>query len=177
MSQNANEPVENSDASSRPTEPLDTTGADGATEPIYTADAARPTEPIDTSNAARPTEPISRLGVDQPAGAPQDRTPQDPTPQDRAPGAADLAQPPAPAPNPIPTPAPIKNTVPLGTLIFGLIVFLLGALMLANQYLNIVVNPAFVTVSILIGAGLIMVVGGISAARRNSSADRTNMKG
>ncbi|RZU60736.1 hypothetical protein [Zhihengliuella halotolerans] len=105
-------------------------------------DSSRPTEPIDTSGVAQPTEPITRAGTDQPSAA-----------------------------------APIKNTVPLGTLIFGLIVFVLGALTLGNQYLDIVVNPAFVTVSILIGAGLIMVVGGISAARRNSTADRTNMKG
>jgi len=103
--------------------------------------------------STRPTEPIESFGVDRPT------------------------EPITRAGTDQPSPAPIKNTVPLGTLIFGLIVFVLGALTLGNQYLDIVVNPAFVTVSILIGAGLIMVVGGISAARRNSTADRTNMKG
>lgn len=130
-------------------------------------ESTRPTEPIETFGVARPTEPITRAGTDQPSAAPESRAEE----------AADPFQAPAPVPSPMPAAAPIKNTVPLGTLIFGLIVFVLGALTLGNQYLDIVVNPAFVTVSILIGAGLIMVVGGISAARRNSTADHTNMKG
>lgn len=72
---------------------------------------------------------------------------------------------------------PIKNTVPLGTLVFGLIVLAIGLLMLGQLYLDVVVNPAIVTVSILIGAGLIMVVGGIAAARKGSTTDHTQTKG
>ncbi|MBG6085360.1 phage holin family protein [Zhihengliuella flava] len=72
---------------------------------------------------------------------------------------------------------PIKNSVPLGTLVFGLIVLSIGLLMLGQLYLDVVINPAIVTVSILIGAGLIMVVGGIAAVRKGSTTDHTQTKG
>ncbi|GHD13454.1 hypothetical protein [Zhihengliuella salsuginis] len=164
MSQHIPDPAENQREQDRPT------------EPIGPLDAGQPTEPIRTERTGE--EPVAGQEAHS-AGAPDPVRPPEPVPgSGPEPGPAPApASEPAPAPAPAPAEIPIKNSVPLGTLIFGLIVLVVGVLLLAHQYLDIVVNPAFVTVSILIGAGLIMVVGGISAARRNTSADRTNMKG
>ena len=60
--------------------------------------------------------------------------------------------------------APTK--FPTGTLVFGLILLVVGALLLAGLLFGIQLNGPLVFIGLLGGAGLILVVSGIAAARR-----------
>lgn len=55
---------------------------------------------------------------------------------------------------------------PTGTLVFGLILLVVGALLLAGLLFGIQLNGPLLFIGLLGGAGLILVVSGILAARR-----------
>lgn len=68
---------------------------------------------------------------------------------------------PSHASNPAPTPG-----FPTGTLVFGLILLVVGTLLLAGLLLGFQLNAPLLFVGLLGGAGLVLVVSGIAAARR-----------
>ena len=55
---------------------------------------------------------------------------------------------------------------PTGTLVFGLILLVVGALLLAGLLFGIQLNGPLLFIGLLGGAGLILVISGIAAARR-----------
>ncbi|MFF5791639.1 hypothetical protein ACFY5D_06285 [Paeniglutamicibacter sp. NPDC012692] len=55
---------------------------------------------------------------------------------------------------------------PTGTLVFGLILLVVGALLLAGLLFGIQLNGPLLFIGLLGGAGLILVISGIVAARR-----------
>ncbi|GAA3698620.1 hypothetical protein GCM10022377_09530 [Zhihengliuella alba] len=114
----------------------------------YAADE-QPTRPIHDEQPARPLQG------------------ERPTPEGTV-GADPAWSPPAP---PVPAQRPIKRGIPLGTLVFGLASLVVAVALLANAFLDIAVNPAIVVVLILLGAGAIMVIGGIAATRRRRDAE------
>ena len=70
--------------------------------------------------------------------------------------------------NPLPkrtTPGPPR--VPVGTLVFGSVAVVLGLLLLAGLLYGFVLDPAYVAVGLLVGAGALMIIGGIAAGRRS----------
>ena len=56
--------------------------------------------------------------------------------------------------------------VPMGTLVFGLVLVVLGLLLLAGLLYGFSLDPALVAIGFAVGAGLILVVGGLVAGRR-----------
>ena len=56
--------------------------------------------------------------------------------------------------------------VPMGTLVFGLVLVVLGLLLLAGLLYGFSLDPALTAIGFLVGAGLILVVGGLVAGRR-----------
>ncbi|GAA3673652.1 hypothetical protein GCM10023081_10000 [Arthrobacter ginkgonis] len=57
--------------------------------------------------------------------------------------------------------------VPVGTLVFGSVVVVLGLLLLGGLLYGFALNPAYVAVGLLVGAGALMIIGGIAAGRRS----------
>lgn len=57
-----------------------------------------------------------------------------------------------------------------GTIVWGLVTIIIGALILAGELTGILLDPMLVAMVLLIGAGLALVVGGVvSMARRNGN--------
>ena len=56
--------------------------------------------------------------------------------------------------------------VPMGTLVFGLVLVGLGLIFLIGILYGVSLDPGVIAVSILVGAGLLLVVGGLLAGRR-----------
>lgn len=61
---------------------------------------------------------------------------------------------------------PTAMRVPMGTLVFGLVLVGLGLIFLVGILYGVSLDPGVVAVSILVGAGLLLVVGGLLAGRR-----------
>ncbi|MFJ6417555.1 hypothetical protein [Paeniglutamicibacter sp. NPDC091659] len=59
-----------------------------------------------------------------------------------------------------------QSKFPTGTLVFGLILLVVGALLLAGLLFGIQLNGPLLFIGLLGGAGLILVISGIVAARR-----------
>ena len=57
--------------------------------------------------------------------------------------------------------------VPVGTLVFGSVAVVLGLLLLGGLLYGFALNPAYVAVGLLVGAGALMIIGGIAAGRRS----------
>ena len=57
-----------------------------------------------------------------------------------------------------------SRPVRIGTVVWGLIVAVLGALMVIARQASIQLDPAQVAIWVLLGAGLAMVIGGIASA-------------
>jgi len=57
--------------------------------------------------------------------------------------------------------------VPVGTLVFGSVAVVLGLLLLAGLLYGFVLDPAYVAVGLLVGAGALMIIGGVAAGRRS----------
>ncbi|WP_309081146.1 hypothetical protein [Zhihengliuella sp.] len=150
------QPTERIDATERidTTERIDATGRTDTTERIDATESTDQPEAADPERAERKAGPTAPHGGDEPAWS---RT--------AAPA------PPAPTPTPAPAQRPIRRGVPLGTLVFGLASLVVAIALLTNAFLDVAVNPAIVVVLILIGAGAIMVIGGIAATRRRRDVD------
>lgn len=56
---------------------------------------------------------------------------------------------------------------PTGTLVFGLILLIVGVLLLAGLLLGFQLNAPLLFISLVGGAGLILIISGITAARRH----------
>ncbi|MEE1620590.1 hypothetical protein ACQ3I4_10375 [Zafaria sp. Z1313] len=56
--------------------------------------------------------------------------------------------------------------LPVGTLVFGLVVVAIGLLMLVSLLYSFTLDPAITIVSLVVGAGLLLVIGGIASGRR-----------
>lgn len=61
---------------------------------------------------------------------------------------------------------PTAMRVPMGTLVFGLVLVGLGLIFLVGILYGVSLDPGVIAVSILVGAGLLLVVGGLFAGRR-----------
>ncbi|GER21565.1 hypothetical protein NCCP1664_00620 [Zafaria cholistanensis] len=69
-----------------------------------------------------------------------------------------------------PTPetrGPASPRVPVGTLVFGSVAVVLGLLLLGGLLFELVLDPAYVAVGLLVLAGASMIIGGIAAGRRS----------
>ncbi|MDN6332050.1 MAG: hypothetical protein L0J58_05825, partial [Micrococcaceae bacterium] len=58
--------------------------------------------------------------------------------------------------------------MPLGTFVFGLVVLAVGLLILVSVLYGITLSGSTVAIILFLGAGLVLVVGGLVAARRAS---------
>ncbi|GAA4361890.1 hypothetical protein [Paeniglutamicibacter cryotolerans] len=56
---------------------------------------------------------------------------------------------------------------PVGTLVFGLVLVLVGALLLVSLLTGFTFNPGMLAICVLVAAGLVLVIGGIAASRRH----------
>lgn len=56
---------------------------------------------------------------------------------------------------------------PVGTLVFGLVLVLIGALLLVSLLTGFTFNPGMLAIGVLVAAGLALVIGGIAASRRH----------
>lgn len=63
--------------------------------------------------------------------------------------------------------AQAPSKFPTGTLVFGLILLIVGVLLLAGLLFGFQLNAPLLFISLLGGAGLILIISGITAARRN----------
>lgn len=61
-------------------------------------------------------------------------------------------------------PPEASRPVRIGTVVWGLIVAVLGSLMVIARQTSIQLDPGQVTIWVLLGAGLAMVIGGIATA-------------
>lgn len=150
-----------------------------ATERIDTSQPERPTEPIDTSRApAFSPEPGTDTDADPDAGTPADGWPEDPAAtgyqasghEPYGPGA--IWDAPESTTPPLPEPAEPRG-VPLGTLVFGLVVVALGLLILVSVLYDITLSGSAVAIALFLGAGLVLIIGGLVAARRSSGTSRS----
>ena len=64
------------------------------------------------------------------------------------------------------TPAERPAKFPTGTLVFGLILLVIGVLLLAGMIFGLELNGPLLFIGLIGGAGLILVISGIAAARR-----------
>lgn len=139
----------------RPADRQDVAGTDHPTEPVG---PANPTEPIPSRQPDTTAEPVHS------AGGP--RTPTGDVPESawqEIPG--DFAAEPYGA---IPVPDEPRG-VPLGTLVFGLVVVALGLLILVSVFYDITLSGSAVAIALFLGAGLVLIIGGLVAARRSSA--------
>lgn len=84
-----------------------------------------------------------------------------PAPYAKAPGSAEEPPPVVEA----------NQGMPLGTFVFGLVVMAVGLLILVSVLCNVTLSGSTVAIILFLGAGLVLIVGGLVAARRSS---RTN---
>lgn len=56
---------------------------------------------------------------------------------------------------------------PVGTLVFGLILVLIGAVLLTSLLTGFTFNPGLLAIGLLVVAGLVLIIGGIAASRRH----------
>lgn len=148
-------------------------------------DAEQPTERIDPVQPDRPTEQIGTGGPDasripdEPdtdadeatrtdARTPGAGYPEAGYPEANYPGTWDA---PGTTAGPLPEPAEPRG-VPLGTLVFGLVVVTLGLLILVSVLYDITLSGSAVAIALFLGAGLVLVIGGLVAARRSSRTNR-----
>lgn len=78
------------------------------------------------------------------------------------------------APDPAEEPPPVvqeNQGMPLGTFVFGLVVMAIGLLVLVSTLYDITLSGSTVAIIVFLGAGLLLIVGGIVAARRSSRTD------
>ncbi|MET1034790.1 MAG: hypothetical protein ABWX68_06110 [Arthrobacter sp.] len=61
---------------------------------------------------------------------------------------------------------PTAMRVPMGTLVFGLVLVGLGLIVLVGILYGVSLDPGVIAVSVLVGSGLLLVVGGLLAGRR-----------
>lgn len=146
----------------RPEDRQDVPGTDQPTEPIGPTRPANPTEPIDPTAPSAAAEPKPYAGV---GPAPMGDIPE-PAGQDFP---WDV---PAEAYGASPVPDEPRG-VPLGTLVFGLVVVALGLLILVSVFYDITLSGSAVAISLFLGAGLVLVIGGLVAARRSSGSTPT----
>lgn len=64
--------------------------------------------------------------------------------------------------------APENHGMPLGTFVLGLVVMAIGLLILVSVFYNITLSGSTVAIVLFLGAGLVLIVGGLVAARRSS---------
>lgn len=105
----------------------------------------------------------------EPEPSPQRRSVLEP-PTVRAP----ITPPAAPAPvapvGPAPEePGPARRPMRLRTVVFGLVLLSVAALSLIGALTEVRLSPSLVAVAILVGAGFVLVAGGLSAALRESA--------
>lgn len=62
---------------------------------------------------------------------------------------------------------------PVGTLVFGLVLVAVGLIMLAGILYGLTLDPAVIAVGIVVGAGLLLIVGGLVAGRRSNHPHRS----
>ena len=67
---------------------------------------------------------------------------------------------------------PTAMRVPMGTLVFGLVLVGLGLIFLVGILYGVTLDPGVIAVSVLVGAGLLLVVGGLLAGRRRNRGAR-----
>ncbi|MBM6620226.1 TIGR04086 family membrane protein [Micrococcaceae bacterium RIT802] len=148
------EPINGHDPE-RPADQQDVAGTDQPTEPVG---PANPTEPIHSGQPDTTAEP------DYFAGGP--RTPIGDVPESawqQTPGDS-----PAEPYGAMPVPDEPRG-VPLGTLVFGLVVVALGLLILVSVFYDITLSGSAVAIALFLGAGLVLIIGGLVAARRSSA--------
>lgn len=63
---------------------------------------------------------------------------------------------------------PVARKVPVGTLVFGLVLVAVGLILLAGILYGLTLDPGVVAVGIVVGAGLLLIVGGLVAGRRSA---------
>jgi hypothetical protein len=75
------------------------------------------------------------------------------------------------------TPDPVQNqtepTARVGTVVWGLIVVALAALIIIGQLGIITLNGTYVLIGLMIGAGAALVVGGLLSARKRDNRTAT----
>ncbi|MGP5163486.1 hypothetical protein ACTXOR_03120 [Arthrobacter rhombi] len=69
--------------------------------------------------------------------------------------------------------APENHGMPLGTFVFGLVVMAIGLLILVSVFYNITLSGSTVAIILFLGAGLVLIGGGLVAARRSSRTHPT----
>jgi hypothetical protein len=79
------------------------------------------------------------------------------------------APPGPPMDTPTDAPASTRRPMRLRTVVFGLVLLAVAGLSLVGALTEIRLSPALVAVAILVGAGFVLVAGGLSAALRESS--------
>jgi hypothetical protein len=57
--------------------------------------------------------------------------------------------------------------IPIGTLVFGLVVMALGLIFLIGLFYDITFSAGAIAISLVVGAGVLLIVGGLGAGRRN----------
>jgi hypothetical protein len=63
-------------------------------------------------------------------------------------------------------PDPVEDTAPrVGTIVWGLIVVALAALIIVSQLGIVALNGTYVVIGLMIGAGAALVIGGVLSAR------------
>ncbi|WP_372697017.1 hypothetical protein [Arthrobacter sp. JSM 101049] len=134
---------------SDPTTGHDPERSPGQPEAREPAPATEPLHPR-PSDPAQPREPEETAGTTNPQGGWD-----------------------SPAPAPVVEPEPVERRgVPLGTLVFGLVVVAVGLLILVSVFYDISLSGSAVAIAVFLGAGLVLVIGGLVAARRSSGTNQ-----
>ena len=71
------------------------------------------------------------------------------------------------------TDAPEDSPARVGTIVWGLIVVALAALIIISQLGIVALNGTYVLIGLMIGAGAALIVGGLVAARRRDNKPTT----
>ncbi|MDI3211432.1 hypothetical protein [Arthrobacter sp. AL12] len=70
-------------------------------------------------------------------------------------------------------PEPAESPARVGTIVWGLIVVALAALIIVAQLGIVALNGTYVVIGLMIGAGAALVIGGLLSARGRDKAART----
>ena len=123
----------------------------------------QPTRPIGPSD--HPTTPLGSTG---PAPSPEEPGPMPGEPTMNADFFTARPEPLGVPAEEAPPVVPENQGMPLGTFVFGLVVMAIGLLILVSVFYNITLSGSTVAIILFLGAGLVLIVGGLVAARRSS---------
>lgn len=116
-------------------------------------------EPEQDPEASQPEHPTRPIGASEHPTTPIGTT--GPAPSTKAPAPAEDA----------PPVVQENQGMPLGTFVFGLVVMAIGLLVLVSVLYNVTLSGSTVAIIVFLGAGLVLIVGGLVAARRSSRTD------